>query len=87
MGPFQIVRRRFSTWSRFAFSPAQRAEWRDKFHSDPCLQLARCMIEQAKEEGEDRLGYQTLAGFFNDSVNGGWMTEAQARRIFNERSK
>lgn len=63
---------RVMTWLRVQ-SPAFRACWRDRFATEPCLHNART-------HGGAEM-FETMAGFYNDSVVGGNMTAAHVRRI------
>jgi hypothetical protein len=61
---------RLRTWSRFAFSARERETWRDAFAVEPCLFNAR-------HHGD----YTTMAGFYNDTIHGGFMMPRDAQRI------
>lgn len=64
-------------------SPRVRQEWFRVFHGHPDLHAARHFIWN-RETGSlhAHLGFQTMAGYYNDHVAGGNMTEEQARRVY-----
>jgi len=61
------------TIARCALSRKHRAKWRNEFRTSPSLCNARHYDDHV-----------TMAGFYNDHVRGGFMTERQARKIYTE---
>lgn len=60
---------RLRTWAR-TLSPAFRRHWRCVFATEPCLFNARHHGDLA-----------TMAGFYNDTTPGGFMTVADVERV------
>ena len=61
--------------------PSHADRWRKKFHTDPALTFARRCVDRS-EEGHADLGLQTMAGYYNDHVHGGFMSTVQARHLY-----
>lgn len=61
---------RLRTWVKVTFSPTMRREWRQRFAIDPCLYNARHYQD-----------YAVMAGFYNDTIPGGFMTPSDAKKI------
>jgi hypothetical protein len=59
--------------------PAVRREWLEQFRTAPELAYARQWADAGKE-----IGFETMAGWYNDHVTGGNMTAELARDIYKE---
>ncbi len=67
---------RLRTRLRLLF-PGNRALWRATFRQDPVLHAARHFVHERRD-----VGYQTMAGYYNDKTVGGFMTPALAKKVY-----
>lgn len=63
--------------------PAVRGEWQRIFRTHPMLHNARHYADRP-QLGHAQMAFETFAGFYNDRVEGGFMTVDQARSIYGE---
>ncbi len=63
-------------------SVSERALWVATFRQDPALCFAR---QYAEHPVHSKLCFDTMAGYYNDFVKGGFMTPEMAKRIYEQR--